>query len=76
MTYSPRTDAGIRIPRKGTTARKIYELWLRKLSPYQIAAHLRVSQETVRVTIWRFRNPDKANRTAKAAYRAARQGQP
>jgi hypothetical protein len=66
--YLPRTEEGVRIPREGSTARAIYELWVQQVPVKEIAQRLGRKMNNVSVVIWRFRNPVKHNAASHRDY--------
>lgn len=61
----PRDENGHRVPRDGTLSKSIYELASLGMQPMQMAARLNVKPLTVRVLLFRIRNPARANELAR-----------
>ncbi len=59
----PRDEQGIRVPRRGTKAYRIY-CWMQQKRPptnSEMAQRLGVSYNSVAMLLWKMRHPDKNN---------------
>ena len=68
-----RDDLGWRIPRRNTLSRDIYNLAKAGKTPIKIASALGIFPSTVRVLLFRIRNPKKANLYNAAYYKNRRE---
>lgn len=57
----PRDSRGWRVPMLGTKSRVVYELLIRGLGSRKIIAETGYEPRTVRVLVWKIRNPGLAN---------------